>query len=118
MARARKRRLRRSWPISIGANFDEVVVHHGDTDNTAQGNGTMGSRGLVVGGGALMLSLDKIREKINRIAAHMLEVAVEDIELVNDRYQVKGTPDRSVDAGAGCRGSLRRQHPEGNGAGT
>ena len=57
----------------IGADFDEVVVHHGDTANTPQGNGTMGSRGLAVGGAALMLSLDKIKEKASRIAAHMLE---------------------------------------------
>ena len=38
----------------IGANFDDIVVHHGDTDNTAQGQGTGGSRGLVVGGSALV----------------------------------------------------------------
>src|SRR5690606_28625680 len=78
----------------LGANYDEIVIHHGDTDNTAQGQGTMGSRGLVVGGGALMLSLVKIREKVDRIAAHLLEVAPEDIELVDGNYQVKGAPDR------------------------
>ncbi|CAN5119076.1 molybdopterin-dependent oxidoreductase [soil metagenome] len=80
----------------IGASYDEIVIHHGDTDNTAQGHGTSGSRGLVVGGGALMLSLNKIREKADKIAAHMLEVAVEDIELVDDTYRVKGTPESSV----------------------
>jgi aerobic carbon-monoxide dehydrogenase large subunit len=80
----------------IGANFDDIVVHHGDTDNTAQGNGTGGSRGLVVGGGALLLSLDKIREKADQIAAHLLEVSAEDIELEDAKYQVKGSPDRAV----------------------
>ncbi len=80
----------------IGADFETVVVHHGDTANTPQGNGTMGSRGLAVGGAALMMSLDKIREKASRIAAHVLEASVEDIELVEGRYQVKGVPGRGV----------------------
>jgi carbon-monoxide dehydrogenase large subunit len=80
----------------IGADFDRTVVHHGDTGNTPQGNGTMGSRGLAVGGAALMMSLNKVKEKATRIAAHMLEAAVDDIELVDGKYQVRGVPDRGV----------------------
>ncbi len=84
----------------IGANFDSVVVHHGDTRNTPQGNGTMGSRGLAVGGAALMRSLDKIREKATKIAAHLLEASPDDIELDNGMYRVKGVPDQGVDLAA------------------
>ena len=80
----------------LGADFDKVVVHHGDTYNTPQGNGTMGSRSLAVGGSALVISLNKLREKARRIAAHKLEAAVEDIELVGGKYQVKGVPDRGT----------------------
>jgi len=80
----------------IGADFDHVIVHHGDTGNTSHGNGTGGSRGLAVGGAALVLSLNKVREKAMRIAAHMLEAAVEDIELVEGKYRVKGVPTRGV----------------------
>ncbi len=80
----------------IGADFDSVVVHHGDTGNTPQGNGTMGSRGLVVGGGALVLSLNKIKEKAARIAAHKLEAAIEDVELSGGKYRVKGVPSEGV----------------------
>ncbi|MCC6793289.1 MAG: xanthine dehydrogenase family protein [Thermomicrobiales bacterium] len=76
----------------IGADYDRVVVHHGDTSNTPQGHGTMGSRGLAVGGAALVLSLNKIKERASRIAAHLLEAAIEDIELVDGKYQVKGVP--------------------------
>jgi carbon-monoxide dehydrogenase large subunit len=76
----------------IGADFDKVIVHHGDTGNTAHGNGTGGSRGLAVGGAALVLSLNQIRAKANRVAAHLLEAAPEDIELVDGRYRVKGVP--------------------------
>ncbi len=101
----------------IGADFEDVVVHHGDTDNTAQGNGTGGSRGLVVGGSALMLSLNKIRDKADAISAHLLEVSAADIVLEDQKYQVAGAPDRSVTlsdiAGAAYGGNL----PEGVEAG-
>ena len=80
----------------IGADFDKVIVHHGDTGNTPHGNGTGGSRGLAVGGAALVLSLNKIKEKAKRIAAHMLEAAVEDIELADGKYRVKGVPTGGV----------------------
>ncbi len=83
----------------IGADFEEVIVHHGDTGNTPQGNGTMGSRGLAVGGAALMVSLKNIQEKARRIAAHLLEAAIEDIEIVDGTYRVKGVPDGGVTLG-------------------
>ena len=54
----------------LGADFDSVIVQHGDTANTPQGNGTMGSRGLAVGGAALMLSLNKVRIKARDRRAH------------------------------------------------
>jgi carbon-monoxide dehydrogenase large subunit len=79
---------------AIGANFEDVVVLHGDTSTAPQGNGTMGSRGTAVGGAALHMSLNKIREKSIRIAAHLLEAAPEDIELSDGMYRVKGVPDR------------------------
>lgn len=80
----------------LGADWDDIVVHHGDTDSTAMGKGTMGSRGLVVGGSALMMSLDKLRDKADKIAAYLLEVAPQDIELEDGKYQVAGAPERFV----------------------
>lgn len=80
----------------IGADFDDVVVHHGDTANTPQGNGTMGSRGLAVGGAALMASLKKVQAKAKAIAAHILEASIDDIEVEGGKYRVKGVPDTGV----------------------
>lgn len=80
----------------IGADFNDVVVHHGDTANTPQGRGTMGSRGLAVGGAALMASLRKIQEKAKAIAAHILEASVDDIEVEDGKFRVKGVPDTGV----------------------
>jgi carbon-monoxide dehydrogenase large subunit len=76
----------------LGADFDKVVVRHGDTRETPMGLGTMGSRGLAVGGAALVRAVTKVREKALRVAGHILEAAPEDIEMVEGRFQVRGVP--------------------------
>ncbi|MFT4039823.1 MAG: xanthine dehydrogenase family protein molybdopterin-binding subunit, partial [Thermomicrobiales bacterium] len=80
----------------LGVSMDVVGVNHSDTLNTPQGNGTMGSRGLAVGGGALVLSMNKVQERAKAIAAHLLEAAPEDIEVEDGSFRVKGVPDRGV----------------------
>lgn len=76
----------------IGVDFDKVIVRHSDTGAGPMGIGTFGSRGVVVGGSALMRASGKVREKAMKIAAHILEAAHEDIELENGQYRVKGSP--------------------------
>jgi carbon-monoxide dehydrogenase large subunit len=80
----------------LGVPMDKIGVNHGDTLNTPQGNGTMGSRGLAVGGGAVVMALDKVRDRAKAIAAHLLEAAAEDIEIVEGAFRVRGVPDRGV----------------------
>ncbi|NCC35879.1 MAG: xanthine dehydrogenase family protein molybdopterin-binding subunit, partial [Chloroflexia bacterium] len=80
----------------IGADFAQIVVRHGDTATTPMGIGTMGSRSLAVGGGALMRAAEVIRAKAMRLAAYMLEVTPEEIELVEGRYQERGVPSNSL----------------------
>jgi carbon-monoxide dehydrogenase large subunit len=80
----------------LGAEFDKIVVRHGDTRETAMGAGTSGSRGLAVGGAAVVGATARVREKAQRIAAHMLEAAPEDIVLADGRYQVRGAPNRGL----------------------
>jgi len=80
----------------LGVAFDRIVVYHGDTNNTPQGKGTMGSRGLAIGGSAVVMSTDKIREKARHLAASILEASYDDIELAGGKYRVKGAPDRAV----------------------
>lgn len=80
----------------LGADFDKIVVKSGDTSNTPMGIGTMGSRSLAVGGGALVRATTKIREKAYQLAAYMLEASAQDIVLENGRYQVRGTPDSAL----------------------
>jgi carbon-monoxide dehydrogenase large subunit len=81
----------------LGVPYDDVLVRHGDTATTPHGVGTMGSRSLAVGGGALVFAANKVKEKMARIAAHMLEASPEDIVVVDEsKYGVTGVPDRSV----------------------
>jgi aerobic carbon-monoxide dehydrogenase large subunit len=80
----------------LGVAMSDIIIVHGDTARTPPGIGTFGSRGLVVGGSALVRALEPIKEKARRIAAHLLEAAPEDIELRDGRFGVTGTADRSV----------------------
>ena len=79
----------------LGVDPNDVKVFHGDTDNTPMGWGTYGSRTTAVGGAALAMSAQKIREKAKVLAAHMLEAAVEDMDYEDGKFFVKGSPDRA-----------------------
>jgi carbon-monoxide dehydrogenase large subunit len=79
----------------LGLNPEDVHYIDGDTDRVAFGMGTMGSRSTVIGGTALWLAADKVIAKGKKIAAHLLEAAVEDIAFGDGRFSVAGT-DRSV----------------------
>ena len=80
----------------LGVDFDKIVVRHGDTAAVQMGNGTGGSRSVAVGGTAILNATLKVQEKARRIAASMLEAAVEDVVLESGRYQVKGAPAKAL----------------------
>jgi carbon-monoxide dehydrogenase large subunit len=80
----------------LGAPLDAVTVVLGDTDATPFGLGAFASRQAVIGGGAAIRAAQTLREKITRIAAHLLEAARDDLEAADGRVAVKGTPDRAV----------------------
>jgi aerobic carbon-monoxide dehydrogenase large subunit len=80
----------------LGISPDQVEVLHGDTDRGPFGMGTYGSRSLAVGGESAARAAEKVREKAKRLAAHLLEAAPEDMELVDGKYQVRGSPDKGM----------------------
>ncbi len=79
----------------LGIPPDDILVHEGDTDNTPYGLGTYASRSTPVAGAAAAMVARKLRDKSKTIAAHLLEVAEEDLEWEIGRFSVKGAPDRS-----------------------
>ena len=80
----------------VGADYDKIVVRHGDTGSAPMGIGTFGSRGLAIGGSAIVRAAEKVRGKAVKIAAHMLEASPGDIEFADGQYRVKGLPSRSL----------------------
>lgn len=80
---------------ALGVDPHMVVVEHGDSAVVPRGVGTFGSRSTTIGGSALWVALEKVREKAARIAAHLLEAAPEDIEWGDGQLRVRGT-DRAV----------------------
>src|SRR5262245_43401635 len=84
----------------LGIPMEQVEVVHGDTGQIPFGMGTYGSRSGSVGGTALHMSVNKIKEKGKRIAAHLLEASVGDIEYANGQFSVRGAPGKSVPFGA------------------
>ena len=58
----------------LGLTPDDVLIVHGDTSQVPYGIGTFGSRATAVGGTAMYKSLEKLREKLAKIAGHIMEV--------------------------------------------
>jgi len=80
----------------LGVEPDVITVRHGDTAGAPQGSGTAGSRSTALGGGALVLAARDVRDKGRRLAASMLEAAVEDVVAVPGGFHVVGAADRTV----------------------
>ncbi len=75
----------------LGVPLDQVEIVHGDTAKIPFGMGTYGSRSLAVGGSAMVKSMDKIIAKGKKIAAHLMEASVDDIEFKDGKFTVAGT---------------------------
>jgi len=80
----------------LGIDPENVDVLHGDTDQGPWGWGTYGSRSLSVGGESVARAAEKVQAKAKKICAAMLEAAPEDIELADGKFQVKGSPGKSM----------------------
>ena len=83
----------------LGISFDRIKVITGDTAAVLQGIGTMGSRGAPTAGSAVKVASSRVLTRAKRIAAHLLEAAEEDLEVVDDAFNVKGSPGKKVSWG-------------------
>jgi len=83
----------------LGIPMEQIEIIHGDTGQIPFGMGTYGSRSASVGGTALLMSLNKIKEKGKKIAAHLMEASPNDVEYANGQFQVKGFPGKAVPFG-------------------
>ncbi|MCI0516550.1 MAG: xanthine dehydrogenase family protein molybdopterin-binding subunit [Woeseiaceae bacterium] len=79
----------------LGIDIDRIDVIEGDTDRVPTGNGTVGSRSMVIGGSAIYRTVESLIEAGRSMAGEMLEVAASDIEFEGGDFRVAGT-DRKV----------------------
>jgi aerobic carbon-monoxide dehydrogenase large subunit len=75
----------------LGVPIEAIRFVTGDTDRVTVGGGAHSGRGMRLGSIVIKKSSDDIIEKGARIAEHLLETAVADIEFKNGRFAVKGT---------------------------
>ena len=75
----------------LGVPIDYVSLHHGNTDLMPHGGGTNASRQAVMGGNAVFLAAQELRQKVVRIAAGYLDVDPEELELEDGRVYRKAS---------------------------
>ncbi len=80
----------------FGAPIESINILHGDTAIVRHGLGTYGSRSQAVGGAALHMASAKVKEKMSRFAAAMLEAQPEDMVYENGQIYVRGVPDSAI----------------------
>jgi carbon-monoxide dehydrogenase large subunit len=76
----------------LSVPFEDVVVIHGDTAAVPHGVGTFGSRATAVGGSAVYMSTQKIKKKLQEIAAHRLELSPKNILWRDGKFVSKTNP--------------------------
>lgn len=83
----------------FAVNTDDVYVLPGFDSSThpwTTGSGTWGSRFCAVGPDAVILACRKVKEKIFKIAAHILHDKPENFEMKDGMVQVKGIPQKAL----------------------
>jgi carbon-monoxide dehydrogenase large subunit len=80
----------------FGIPLEDIEIVHGDTAQVQFGIGTFASRSAAVGGTAIFLSAQKVKDKAIKIAAHLFEASADDVVLENGQFRVRGVPERSI----------------------
>ncbi|MCE3241240.1 MAG: xanthine dehydrogenase, molybdenum binding subunit apoprotein [Deltaproteobacteria bacterium] len=89
-----------------GVSLDRVRLIEGDTASIPFGCGTFGSRSTVNVGSAIYGASVRVKEKVLRLAAHILEGNPDDLELGEGKVFIRGTPQRSISFGELARAAV------------
>ena len=76
----------------LGIDIDRIHTIYGDTETCPMEWGTRASRVTAIGGMAVKNVAEDARDQILRAAGDKLEINPEDLELKDNRVQVKGNP--------------------------
>lgn len=101
----------------LGVDLNDVTVIHGDTGVVQYGIGTFGSRATAVGGTAVLVAIQKLKEKAGKIAAHLLKVDVSSLTFAGGCYScaaaATGKSEPVVPVGEAPAGALPEPETEG-----
>jgi carbon-monoxide dehydrogenase large subunit len=105
----------------LGVDLNDVTVIHGDTGVVQYGIGTFGSRATAVGGTAVLVAIQKLKEKAARIAAHILQADATRLAFQGGRYSLQaatavgatGVSEPVVTVGEAPAGALPEPQTEG-----
>ncbi len=107
----------------LGVDLNDVTVIHGDTGVVQYGIGTFGSRATAVGGTAVLIAIQKLKEKAAKIAAHMMQCDASRLRFEAGCYSkeeaaaaaVTGKSEPVVPVGEGPAGALNEVPTPSNG---
>ena len=104
----------------LGVDLNDITVIHGDTGIVQYGIGTFGSRATAVGGTAVLVAIQKLKEKANKIAAHILQADASSLAFEGGRYSLQaaraaavGESEPVVKVGEAPAGSIPEPQTEG-----
>jgi aerobic carbon-monoxide dehydrogenase large subunit len=76
----------------LGVSYEDVTVATADTKDIAFGVGTFAARTAVNAGSSVHIAAREVAKKIKQIAAEMMEVSPDDLELRDGFAEVRGVP--------------------------
>ena len=80
----------------FGVPIDDITIVHGDTGQVRAGTGTFGSRSMAVGGTAILHAAEKVKDKMRRFGAQMMELPPDDLEFRAGMIGPRGAEDTGV----------------------
>ncbi|MGY1690591.1 xanthine dehydrogenase family protein molybdopterin-binding subunit [Geodermatophilus sp. SYSU D01105] len=103
----------------FGVQPDDVTVVYADSTSGRLSAGPGGSRLTIMLSGASRTAARRIKEKMTRIAAHMMESDPDDVECIDGTFRVRGVPGSEVGmAAVAMRAHLfKHDNPEGESSG-
>ena len=75
----------------LGIDTDKVSVRHGDSALSPFGMGTFASRSMVMAGGAVAKATRMLRDKMARVAAHLMQCRPDQIEFADGSAKGPGS---------------------------
>jgi carbon-monoxide dehydrogenase large subunit len=77
----------------LGVDYTDIRVVTGDTGTIPFGMGTFASRTAVNAGSSVHLAGIEVAQKIKKLAAELMEVSPDDLDLKNGAVEVRGVPE-------------------------